>query len=155
VALWGSSFGGWLAGLAACGNARLASVVLTVPGVRFNLSFPKLVFWRSIRDALQGQRMAWEALTLTPLTLTTAQPAIPKENILLIEAIHDLCVGTEPIEELWQAWEQPDIWRFPRGHVGFMCVPGLTGRVLRWLAPRLDAPAVRTGQSIVLPIRAV
>jgi hypothetical protein len=64
----------------------------------------------------------------------------------LIEAIHDLCVPKEAIEELWQAWGRPDIWRLPHGHVGVGCmgVPGLTGRVLRWLAPRLAAPALRT-----------
>jgi len=28
---------------------------------------------------------------------------------LLLEAIHDLLVGVEPIEELWQAWGRPDI----------------------------------------------
>jgi hypothetical protein len=44
-------------------------------------------------------------------------------------------------EELWQAWGRPDLWRLPHGHVSWMAMPGLTGRVLRWLAPRLDAPA--------------
>jgi hypothetical protein len=45
------------------------------------------------------------------------------------------------IENLWQSWEQPDIWRLPHGHVGICCgfVPGLNDRILRWLAPRLEA----------------
>lgn len=139
VALWGISMGGRLAGMAACHDARLASAVLTTPGVRSNLSFARQVFRRSLREAWQGQRAALEALNLTPWNLTLAQPAIPNEKILLIEAIHDLFVGSEPIEDLWQAWGRPDIWRLPHGHVSWMGAPGVTGRVLRWLAPRLDA----------------
>jgi pimeloyl-ACP methyl ester carboxylesterase len=79
VTLCGISLGAWLAGLAACRDARIASVVLTVPGVRINLALAELIFWRSIRDAWQGQRMAWETLNLT-----LAQPVIPREDILLI-----------------------------------------------------------------------
>jgi alpha-beta hydrolase superfamily lysophospholipase len=141
VALWGFSLGGWLAGLAVCRDARLASVVLTAPGVLFDFPFGERVFRRSIREAWQGQRVALETLNLTSLNVTSAQPAIPKENILLIEGIHDLLVRKETVEELWQAWGRPDIWRLPHGHVSWMGAPGLTGRVLRWLAPRLDAPA--------------
>jgi hypothetical protein len=92
---------------------------------------------------MQGRRMEWERLNLTSLNLTSAQPAIRKENILLIEAIHDLCVGSEPIEDLWQAWGQPEIWRLPYGHVSSMAAPGVTSRILRWLASRLDVPVVQ------------
>jgi pimeloyl-ACP methyl ester carboxylesterase len=140
VALWGYSFGGWLAGLAACRDARLAAAVLNTPGVRRNPSFAELVVWRRVREALRGQRVAAETLNLTALNLTTAQPAIPRENILLIEAIHDLFVPREYIEELWQAWGRPDIWRLPHGHMSISLkgAPGFTGRVLHWLAPRLN-----------------
>ncbi len=161
VALWGLSLGGWLAGLTACRDARLASVVLTEPGVGFDCSSRERVFWperafcSAIREAWQAQRSALQTLNLTPLNLASSQPAIPKENILLIEAIHDLFVPKEAVEELWQAWGRPDIWRLPRGHVGLafmglpvLGVPGFTCRVLRWLAPRLDAPAVRAGQAL-------
>jgi hypothetical protein len=66
---------------------------------------------------------------------------IPNENILLIEAIHDLLCPKNDIEDLWRAWGQPDIWRLPYGHVSVCCggVPGLPGRVLRWLEPRLES----------------
>jgi hypothetical protein len=48
----------------------------------------------------------------------------------------------EDMEDLWQSWGQPDIWRLPHGHVGVCCgfVPDLPGRLLRWLSPRLNAP---------------
>jgi len=142
VALWGLSMGGWLAGMTACRDARLACAVLAAPGVRLTLSFGEQIVWPRLREAMLGQRAAYEALNLTPLNLTTAQPVIPRENILLLEGIHDLFARSEPIEELWQAWGRPDIWRLPCGHMSFPSGAGFTDRVLRWLAPRLDAPAV-------------
>jgi len=136
VTLWGISYGGWLAGLTACCDARLASVVLTVPGVHTNLSIEKQILRRKIRGVMQGKREAYETLDLTSWNLASSEPAIPKENILLIEATHDLFAPKEAIEELWQKWGQPEIWRMPQGHVGLaLRVPALTGRVLRWLRP--------------------
>src|SRR6266496_6348311 len=63
-----------------------------------------------------------------------------REKILLIEGIHDLVCSKDDIEELWQSWGKPDIWRLPCGHVRICCggMPGLPGRVLRWLALRFD-----------------
>jgi pimeloyl-ACP methyl ester carboxylesterase len=142
VALWGYSLGGWQAGLTACRDARIASAVLTAPGVRTNYKFSRAerVIWRRVREALRAQTPARQALTTTPLNLTLSRPAIPKENILLIEGMYDLFVEAEAIEELWQAWDSPEIWRLPHGHASWMFAPGLTGRVLRWLEPRLKKP---------------
>jgi pimeloyl-ACP methyl ester carboxylesterase len=141
VALWGFSFGGWLAGLTVCRDARLASVVMATPRVRMNPSFGEVILRRRIRESWLKQRAALERLNLTSLNLTSAPPIIPRDNILLIEPIHDLFVGSEPIGELWQKWGQPCIWRLPHGHVSKSLLPGLTGRALRWLAPRLETAA--------------
>jgi len=138
VALWGFSFGGWTAGLTACADARIAAAVLTVPAVRIRCSHP--VVWRRVREALQALRPAQEAMDTTRLNLILSTPAIPKEDILLIHGIHDLFAQRQPIEDLWQKWQQPEIWRLPHGHISALFVPGLAGRVLRWLAPRLDVP---------------
>jgi pimeloyl-ACP methyl ester carboxylesterase len=137
VALLGFSYGGWLAGLTACSDARIACAVLTVPGVRLRCSPP--VVWRRVREAFQALRPAQEAMDTTRLNLILSTPVIPKENILLIEGIHDLFAEKQPIEDLWQKWQQPEIWRLPHGHISALFVPGLTGRVLRWLTPRLKA----------------
>jgi hypothetical protein len=75
----------------------------------------------------------------TRLNLIVSTPVIPKENILLIEGIHTLFGERQWTENLWQHWQQPEIWWLPHGHVSCLFVPGLTGRVLRWLAPRLKA----------------
>lgn len=147
VALWGSSYGGWLAGLTACHDARLAAVVMAVPGVRSNLTRAGRVIWRRSREMMERQHSALELLDLTSLNLTTSQPIIPKESILLVEAIHDLFATNEPIEELWRVWGQPEIWRLPHGHFTFGLIgpPCLVARrVLRWLEPRLNKAATRT-----------
>jgi len=142
VGLLGFSFGGWLAGFTACSDTRIACAVLTVPAVRMTRSTP--VVWRRVREAFQALRPAHEAMDTTRLNLILSTPVIPKENILLIEGIHDLFAARQPIEELCQKWQQPEIWRLPHGHISGLFVPGLTGRVLRWLASRLNAPAVQT-----------
>jgi pimeloyl-ACP methyl ester carboxylesterase len=137
VGLVGFSFGGWLAGLTACSDTRIACAVLTVSAVRMRCSPP--VVWRRVRETLQALGPAQESMDTTRLNLILSGPVIPKENILLIEGMHDLLAKAQPIEELWQKWQQPEIWRLPHGHITTLFVPGLTGRVLRWLAPRLEA----------------
>jgi len=137
VGLVGFSFGGWLTGLTACSDTRIACAVLTVSAVRMRCSPP--VVWRRVREALQALGPAQESMDTTRLNLILSRPVIPKENILLIEGMHDLLAKAQPIEELWQKWQQPEIWRLPHGHITTLFVPGLTGRVLRWLAPRLEA----------------
>jgi len=99
-----------------------------------------------MRKALEKQKAAREALDQTPMNLTLRQPVIPKENILLIQGRYDLPVEAEQTEELRQMWKQPEIWRLPHGHMSWMGVPGLTGRFLRWLTPRLTSPTGRAGR---------
>lgn len=144
VGLQGFSFGGWLAGLTACSDARIACAVLTVPGVCMNYCQP--VIWRRVRKAFEALRPAHQAMDTTRLNLTLSTPIIPKENILLIVGIHDLFAAGQPYEELWQKWQQPEIWRLPHGHASGQLRLGLMGRVLRWMAPRLNQHDVRTGQ---------
>ena len=140
VALWGYSRGASDAGMAVCRDARLAAVVMASFPVRCKPLVQQLAVRPRIRRRLQSARDVCERMNQTPMNLTLIQPAIPREGILLIEGIHDLVCSKDDIEDLWQSWGQPDIWRLPHGHVSVCCggVPGLTGRVLRWLAPRLD-----------------
>ncbi len=140
VALWGFSMGAGFAGMAVCRDARLAAVVMASPPVRCKPCVEQLAVRPRIRRRLQSMRGLCESLNLTAMNLTMTQPAIPREKILLIEGIHDSLCSKDDIEDLWQSWGQPDIWRLPYGHVRICCggVPGLPGRVLRWLAPRFD-----------------
>jgi hypothetical protein len=51
------------------------------------------------------------------ITLSSSQPVITKENILLIERIYDPLVSSGP-DEIRQKWGRPEIWRLPHGHIG-------------------------------------
>ena len=139
VALFGFSLGGWLAGLAATRDSRLKAIILALPGVRrdYRATRGESVLWTPMRKALEKQKAAREALDKTPMNLTLSQPVIPKENILLIQGRYDLLVEAEQTEELWQKWQQPEIWRLPHGHVSWMFTQGVTRRVLDWLVSRL------------------
>lgn len=146
VALFGVSLGGWFAGLAATRDARLNAIVMAVPGVRTNYRIVRgeLILWTPVRRALERQKAAREALDKTPINLTLSRPVIPRENILIMQGRYDLFLEPENTEELWQKWNQPDIWRLPHGHISGLLVPGLTDRVLDWLSPRLNGNPVQT-----------
>ena len=82
VALWGVSYGGWLAGLTVCHDARLTAAVLTMPGVCMNhlsVQYEKIV-WRRQRESLRERNSAYQALDKTSLSLLAWQPVIPKEQ---------------------------------------------------------------------------
>jgi dienelactone hydrolase len=138
VGLWGISLGAWLAGLAACHDARWSCVVLMAPVARLDCVIEKLPFCRHIRAVLQGQ-----PAVAARLNLTSSRPAISTSNILLIEAEHDLFMAKETVEELWRAWEQPEIWRLPEGHISVLCAIGLSNRIIRWIAPRMCEPVAK------------
>lgn len=141
VALWGYSQGAWYAGMAACRDARLAAVVLGAPPGPLRPWVAQRAVRPRVRRRLPDDRKVCDALNLTAMNLAMIQPVIPGKNILLIEGVHELICRKDDIEDLWQLWGQPDIWRLPHGHVGVCCglVPGLMERVVRWLAPRLEA----------------
>jgi pimeloyl-ACP methyl ester carboxylesterase len=138
VGLLGVSLGGWLAGLAVCHDARFSCAVLLVPAARLDRLLEEAAFCRGIRLAWKGRRVI-----VGKLNLTEGRPALPRQNILLIEAVHDLFVPVETMEELWRAWEQPEIWRLRHGHISVLAAPGLHGRIIRWMAPRLSAHAAK------------
>jgi dienelactone hydrolase len=145
VTLWGFSMGAWYAGITVCHDERLAAVVMASPPARNRPCLEQRTVVPRIRANVPRIRDVCEALNLTRTNLTRIQPAIPKEKILLIEGTHDLICPKDDIENLWQAWEQTDIWRLPHGHVSICCgfVPGLPRRVLRWLSMRLNMPIAR------------
>ena len=96
-----------------------------------------LIIGRRRREAWGLEVQADEALDTTPLHLTLIRPAISRNNILLIGGVHDLVCPMKPIDDLWQVWGQPDLWRLPHGHISFMSQRSLTARVLDWLTSRL------------------
>jgi dienelactone hydrolase len=138
VGLWGVSLGAWLAGLAACYDARWSCVVLMAPIARLDRVVEETAFCRHIRRGLQGQPVAAGRLNLTSL-----RPAIPPADILLIEAEHDLFTPKEAVEQLWRAWDHPQIWRVREGHISILRATGLSREIVSWIAPRLCEPVAK------------
>jgi dienelactone hydrolase len=143
VGLWGISLGAWLAGLAACHDPRWASIILVAPVAQLDTVIEKVAFCRHIREALRGR-----PVDTGRLNLTLSYPVIPTKNILLIEAEHDLFIAKASIEELWNAWEQPEIWRLPEGHISVLTAKGLSERVIRWASPRLTEAIAKRSEKI-------
>ena len=117
--------------------------VPAIPGTRLGLMLSQAepVVGRRLREVILRRRAACEELDRTPLNLALARPAISKEKVLLIAGMYDLMGWGAPIE-LWQSWGQPNMWRLPEGHISTALtalMPCLPGRILRWLAPRLEA----------------
>jgi hypothetical protein len=62
---------------------------------------------------------------------------------LLVEAEYDLFVAKENVEDLWRAWDKPEIWRFRSGHISVLWAPGLSNRVVRWIAAKAGEHAAK------------
>ena len=56
---------------------------------------------------------------------------------------------SEPIEELWQAWGQPDIWRLPHGHITKLAA-GLDGPRPSLARPAPGSPS--KNQRLIAPL---
>lgn len=132
VGLWGISMGAWLAGLTVCHDARIGAAVLEVPAAHLDRMIKEVKFCESIRSVLQGAN-----IDLSRLNLVSKHPVIAREKILLIEALDDLFVDKETVEELWRAWQEPEIWRYPCGHISVLGARGLANRVAQWLGRAL------------------
>ena len=131
VSIWGISLGGWLAGLTICNDEQFHSAVLVTPVARMDRMIAETAFVAPIRHALRGAK-----INLGPFNLDNHQPRIAKENILLVEAKYDRFVPPETVEDLWQTWEKPEVWRRNCGHITVMISPGVMKSTGKWLASR-------------------
>ena len=41
------------------------------------------------------------------------------------------------MEELWLAWDRPEMWRVPHGHISVLGSSATIKEAVRWLGPRL------------------
>ena len=128
----GVSMGGWLGGLAACHDPRFETVALIVPVARLDRMLQEAAFCEPLRRSINGQK-----IELGRMSLFAARPCAPNENVLVVEAEHDLFVPSETLDELAQTWGGPEVWRLGVGHISVLGVPGLTRRLSDWLAARL------------------
>jgi alpha-beta hydrolase superfamily lysophospholipase len=129
VGVWGFSLGAWLAGLVAHAEPHLNFAVLTTPIARIDRVIDELPFCEPVRRSLESL-----SLDLRGLNLVSHQPRLDPSRILLMESRHDLFAPAETVEELWQAWGQPEIWRLSHGHISVMASVAIMRRAGQWIA---------------------
>lgn len=140
IGLWGNSLGAWLGGLVGCVDERLDASVLVTPVPRIDQAIDTLAFCRHIRASMEGRD-----LSAAELNLTFHRPKQRTEDILLVESLYDLFAPAESIEELWEAWGHPEIWRVKHGHISVLVSPSVIERSGRWLKRRLAPSPARSG----------
>jgi dienelactone hydrolase len=133
IGVWGISLGGWLAGLLACHEPRLSAAVLMTPVARMDRVIHELDFCAPLRRSLGGR-----AVRLEPLNLISHRPRVPVANVLIIASEHDLFAPIDSLEELWQAWGQPVLWRPRHGHISAMMAAPLLEQTVQWVERHLE-----------------
>lgn len=133
VGLWGFSLGAWLAGLTVRAEPSLRFAVLTTPIARMDQAIAQLPFCEPVRQSLNGK-----PVDLHDLNLASRAPSLDPRNILLVESLHDLFAPAETIEQLWDAWRRPEIWRVAHGHITVLMSLKVTERTVRWIHRRIS-----------------
>jgi dienelactone hydrolase len=132
VGVWGVSLGGWLGGLALCTDPGIDFGVFVAPAARMGQLLREIEFARPLRDALQGRN-----IDLTGLNLASKRPTQDQQGrILLVKSEYDRFIAPDSIEELWESWGQPEIWRLPHGHISVLCSPRMFRRSVEWIKTR-------------------
>ncbi|MCI0743866.1 MAG: alpha/beta fold hydrolase [Verrucomicrobia subdivision 3 bacterium] len=134
IGFWGVSLGGWLAGLLACHEPRSGFSVLMTPVNRMDRAIKELEFCEAIRRSLGNA-----TLSLEPLNLLHYRPLLDPQRILLIQSNFDLFAPRETVEELWQAWCKPHLWRYRHGHISILMSVPVMERTARWVARTASA----------------
>jgi len=136
IGLWGASLGAWLGGLVLCHDPELSLAVLTTPVANLERVINELAFCAPIRSSFEKTN-----LSLVKLNLVSHHAKTSIDRILIQVAEDDLFVSKESIEEVWQAWSQPEIWRLRHGHISVLMSVPVMKRTVDWISGKFSAPA--------------
>lgn len=132
LGMWGVSLGAWLTGLVSGTDPQVRLAVFMSPVVSLDRAIRELAFCAPIRHSLGDRKFS-----VAPLNLANHKPRCGPEQALLIQSTYDLFAPTETVEEVWQAWDRPEIWRLPQGHISVLASVPTTYRVSRWIARKV------------------
>jgi hypothetical protein len=137
VGVWGISLGAWLAGLLLCTGSTISFGTLMTPVPNVELAIRELDFCAPIRQALEAH-----TVDVTKLNLASLRLRVRADRVLIVEGEHDIFAPAEVVEELWNAWGKPNIWRVAHGHISILASLPILERTVRWLAreAKSDAP---------------
>ena len=136
IGLWGVSLGGWLAGLTACADERVARLVLMEPAARMDRVLTELEFAAPVRHALEQT-----PLDLGRLNLARLQPRLSPDNILIVAGRHDLFTSLDTVQELRGHWGQPELRVFDHGHISLLLVRPVITCILDWIVAKTASRA--------------
>jgi len=128
VGLWGTSLGAWLTGLIVCHEPQVNFAVLATPVAKLERVINELAFCEPIRRSYEKSR-----IDLSKLNLATHRTKAALENVLIQEAEDDLFAPKEAIEEFWNAWGKPEIWRLRHGHISVLMSVPVMKRTVKWI----------------------
>lgn len=133
IGMFGVSYGGMLSGLMACVEPQVDFTIMVAPPADMGEVFFESRLGRQFEAENPRAR---EVLTkyrgvLDRFALVNLKPLVATENILLIEGIYDGMVPVPLIEKLWRAWGEPEIRRYPQGHLSVIILNPPMDRHLR------------------------
>ncbi len=139
VALWGTSLGGCIAGLAATLLPELAALVLMEPLDNPGDTIAVLPGAWEIRQALTAHGVPPEKVPelLRDVAPSSYQPAIPRDRILFVIPLWDRVVPTIYQERFWEAWGQPQRITVKATHTTTAAHRPIVSRVAVFLARQL------------------
>jgi hypothetical protein len=129
IGLWGTSLGAWLGGLMVCHEPKIQVAVLTTPIPELEQVIDELEFCAPIRRSFESSN-----LSLERLNLTSQRPFTSKESIMIQEAEDDVFAPKNLVEELWRAWNEPEIWRLKHAHISVLMSVPVMRRTADWVA---------------------
>jgi len=128
VGVWGVSLGAWFGGLAASYDPTIEFAVFLSPVVRMDQAVHELEFCAPIRRGLAGHDVA-----LDQFNLAAHPPAAEPRHVLLVQSVYDLFAPAATIDELWEAWGRPVMWRERHGHITILASVPVLERITRWV----------------------
>ena len=129
VGLWGISLGAWLSGLVACADDTIGFTVLLTPVGKIDRAVEELAFCSPIRDCLRQRN-----LHLKRLNLAEFHPRTCPHKILIVESLYDCFAPVDTVEEIWRAWDKPEIMRVNHGHISVLLSLPVMNRIMGWIA---------------------
>lgn len=146
LALWGTSMGGCVAGLAAAQLPELAGLALMEPLDNAGDSLATLPGSREIRAVLKAAGVECSRLHehFAPVAPSCYRPAVAPDRILFATADWDRVVHASFQEAFWERWGRPERIRRPAGHILLAASWEVTGlvadRLAGWLRPASSSP---------------
>jgi len=129
IGLWGFSLGAWLSGMVSSRDPLAKFVVLLTPVPDMAWAIRELPFCEPTRRTL-----AKRPVNLDDFNLCHQRPLAAE--VLIIESEHDLFAPPETVEQLWKAWNYPDIWRVPHSHISVLMALPILERTIQWIADK-------------------